>query len=319
VPLGLLAYNTALAMTTSPALPRIGWIGTGVMGAAMCGHLLEKGYPVAVYTRSKSKAEPLLAHGATWADSPREVSGCSDIVFTIVGFPRDVREVYFGPDGLLPSARAGQILVDMTTTEPTLAKEICAAARRVGADAVDAPVSGGDVGARNATLTIMVGGERSTVEALMPLFQAMGRRIIHEGGPGAGQHVKMCNQIQIAGSMIGMCEALVYGYKAGLPLETMIETIRGGAAACWALDHLAPRVLRRDFEPGFFIEHFIKDMGIALAEADRMNLALPGLALVHQLYVALRAQGHGRKGTQALVLALEQLSGVQSPATEMVG
>ena len=289
-------------------LPRVGWIGTGVMGGSMCGHVLAKGYPVVVHTRSKEKAQGLIDRGAAWADTPQAVGEQSDIVFTIVGFPADVREVYFGAKGLLPAVRAGQIFVDMTTTEPTLSREIYDAARSKGADGVDAPVSGGDVGARNATLTIMIGGDKQTVDGLMPLFETMGKRILYEGGPGAGQHTKMCNQIQIAGAMVGMCEALLYGHKAGLNLATMVETIRGGAAAYWGLDNLAPRVLKRDFAPGFIVEHFIKDMGIALAEADRMNIALPGLALVHQLYTIVRAQGHGRQGTQALVLALEDMS-----------
>jgi 3-hydroxyisobutyrate dehydrogenase len=294
--------------STSTQSTRIGWIGTGVMGSSMCGHLLAKGYPVAVNTRTKSKADSLVAAGATWADSPRAVGEQSDVVFTIVGFPADVREVYFGANGLLPAARSGQVFVDMTTTEPTLAKEIYDAARAKSAEAVDAPVSGGDVGARNATLSIMIGGDAATVQALMPLFETMGKRIMRQGGPGAGQHTKMSNQIVIAGTMVGVCESLLYGYKAGLSLDTMIETIRGGAAACWALDNLAPRIVKRDFAPGFVVEHFIKDMGIALAEADHLGIALPGLALVHQLYAVVRAQGHGKRGTQALMLALEDMS-----------
>ena len=290
------------------SLPRVGWIGTGVMGGSMCGHILAKGYPVTVNTRSKDKAHSLIDRGAAWADTPRAVGEQSDIVFTIVGFPADVREVYFGEKGVLSAARRGQVFVDMTTTEPSLAKQIYEAAKAKGADAVDAPVSGGDVGARNATLSIMIGGDKPTVDKLQPLFETMGKRILYQGGPGAGQHTKMCNQIMIAGTMIGMCEALLYGHKAGSNLDTMVETIRGGAAGCWSLDNYAPRILKRDFAPGFVVEHFIKDMGIALAEADRMNIALPGLALVHQLYTALRAQGHGRRGTQALMLALEDLS-----------
>lgn len=294
--------------TSKQALPRVGWIGTGVMGGSMCSHILHKGYPVIVHTRSKEKAQSLIEHGATWADTPQAVSDQSDIVFSIVGFPADVREVYFGTHGVIAAARSGQIFVDMTTTEPTLAKEIDAAARARGADGVDAPVSGGDVGARNATLSIMIGGDKATVDTLMPLFETMGKRILYQGGPGAGQHTKMCNQIMIAGTMVGMCEALLYGHKAGLTLDTMVETIRGGAAGCWALDNYAPRILKRDFAPGFVVEHFIKDMAIALAEADRMHIALPGLALVHQLYAIVRAQGHGRRGTQALMLALEEMS-----------
>jgi len=289
-------------------LPRIGWVGTGVMGSSMCGHLLAKGYPIVVSTRTKAKADALIERGAAWADTPKQVSEQSDVIFTIVGFPADVREVYFGAAGLLAGARSGHVFVDMTTTEPTLAKDIYEAARAKGAEGVDAPVSGGDVGARNATLSIMIGGNRSTVDSLTPLFEAMGKRIMYQGGPGAGQHTKMCNQIVIAGTMVGVCESLLYGYKAGLSPATMIDCIRGGAAACWTLDNLAPRIIKRDFAPGFFVEHFIKDMGIALAEADRMNIALPGLALVHQLYTIVRAQGHSRRGTQALMLALEEMS-----------
>jgi 3-hydroxyisobutyrate dehydrogenase len=282
------------------------------MGSSMCGHVLSRGYPVTIHTRSKARADALIRAGATWADVPRTVADQADIVFSIVGFPSDVREVYFGPNGLLRSVRAGQIFVDMTTTEPTLAKEIAEAASAGGAWAIDAPVSGGDVGARNATLSIMIGGDEAPVGTVMPLFEAMGKRIVRQGGPGAGQHAKMCNQIVIAGTMIGVCESLLYGYKAGLNVATMVETIRGGAAACWALDNLAPRILKRDFDPGFFVEHFIKDMGIALAEADRMGLALPGLALVHQLYIVVRSLGHGRDGTQALILALEKMSNTEA-------
>jgi 3-hydroxyisobutyrate dehydrogenase len=294
--------------SNSQQKPRIGWIGTGVMGLSMCGHLLAKGYPVAVSTRTKTRAQSLLDGGASWSDTPGAVGAQSDIVFTIVGFPSDVREVYFGDAGLVAGARQGQIFVDMTTTEPQIAKEIYDAARKKGAASIDAPVSGGDVGARNATLSIMIGGEPSAIDTVMPLFEAMGKRIMVQGGPGAGQHTKMSNQIVIAGTMVGVCESLLYAYKAGLSLDSMVECIRGGAAACWALDNLAPRIIKRDFAPGFIVEHFIKDMAIALAEADRMNIALPGLALAHQLYAVVRAQGHGRRGTQALMLALEQMS-----------
>jgi 3-hydroxyisobutyrate dehydrogenase len=279
------------------------------MGVSLCGHVLEKGYAVTVFNRTREKARPLIERGARWAASPAEAAREADVVFTMVGFPADVREVYLGAQGILAAARSGAILVDMTTTEPSLAREISAAAREKGTWAVDAPVSGGDVGARNATLSIMVGGEKEAVDGVMPLLEILGRKIVRQGGPGAGQHTKMCNQIVIAGTMIGMCESLLYGRKAGLELETMLSSIAGGAAACWALDNLAPRILKRNFDPGFFVEHFIKDMEIALKEARAMNLALPGLALVHQLYVAVRAQGHGKKGTHALMLALEHLAG----------
>lgn len=286
----------------------LGWIGTGIMGRSMCGHLLDHGHRVTIHSRTKSKTEELLQKGAAWADSPRAVAEASDIVFTMVGFPQDVRDVYFGERGVLGALRPGALAIDMTTTEPSLAAAIADGARARSAAAIDAPVSGGDVGARNATLSIMIGGEPDAVARAMPLLQLLGRNIVHQGGPGAGQHTKMCNQIVIAGTMIGVCESLVYGAKAGLDLEKMLQSIRSGAAGCWTLENLAPRVLARNFAPGFIVEHFIKDMGIALDEARRMPLALPGLALVHQLYVAVQAQGHGRAGTHALVLALEAIS-----------
>jgi 3-hydroxyisobutyrate dehydrogenase len=287
---------------------RIGWIGTGVMGRSMCGHLIDGGAKVTIFTRTRERAEPLLARGAGWSDTPRAVAEASDVLFTMVGFPADVREVYFGGHGVLHAARPGQVFVDMTTTKPSLAVEIASAARAKGADAVDAPVSGGDVGARNATLSIMAGGSPDAMDRVGPLLGAMGKTIVHQGEPGAGQHTKMCNQIVIAGTMIGVCESLLYGARAGLNLQTMLSSIRGGAAGCWTLENLAPRMLAGNFDPGFFVEHFIKDMGIALEEAERMRLSLPGLALVKQLYVATAAQGHARSGTHALFLALRQLS-----------
>ncbi|MEZ4827882.1 MAG: NAD(P)-dependent oxidoreductase [Bacteroidia bacterium] len=292
------------------ALPQIGWIGTGVMGISMVGHLIDAGYPATVYTRTAAKAKPALDKGALWADTPGEVAQKSEIVFTIVGFPSDVEEVYFGENGILSGARKGSLLVDMTTTRPSLAQKIYEAARAKGIGAVDAPVSGGDVGARNATLSIMTGGDKEDVDRIMPLLKIMGKNIIYEGKAGAGQHTKMCNQITIAGTMIGVCESLLYGYKAGLDLNVMLEAISGGAAGCWTLSNLAPRIVNRNFEPGFYVEHFVKDMEIALEEARRMNLALPGLALVHQLYKAVEAQGLGKKGTHSLTLALEKMSNV---------
>jgi 3-hydroxyisobutyrate dehydrogenase len=216
--------------------------------------------------------------------------------------------VYFADNGVLRSVKPGSVVIDMTTTEPSLSKEIYAAAKAKGVDAIDAPVSGGDVGARNATLSIMVGGDASAVNRVLPLFQILGNTIVHQGGPGAGQHAKLCNQIVIAGTMIGVCESLLYGAKAGLNLDTMLESIRGGGAGCWTLDNLAPRILQGNFAPGFMVDHFIKDMEIALAEADRMKLALPGLKLARELYRAVQAQGHGKSGTHALYLALESMS-----------
>jgi 3-hydroxyisobutyrate dehydrogenase len=290
---------------------RIGWIGTGVMGASMCGHLIDAGHPATVTTRTRERAEPLLAKGAAWADTPAEVAAASDVVFSIVGYPSDVRSVILGEDGALAGARAGSVVVDMTTSEPSLAVEIHEAARAKGVDAIDAPVSGGDVGAQNAALVIMVGGDEEPIERVRPLLERMGKTIERQGGPGAGQHAKMVNQILIATGMIGVCEALLYGYKAGLDLETVLATVSPGAAGSWSLSNYGPRALRGDFEPGFRVEHFVKDMGIALEEAKRMNLSLPGLALAQQLYVALQAQGYGRKGTHSLLLALARLSDVE--------
>lgn len=288
----------------------IGWVGTGVMGTSMLGHLNAAGYKCVVYNRTKQKAEPLLNKGVEWANSPGEVAACSDIIFTIVGFPKDVREVYLGADGILNSAQSGTTVVDMTTTEPSLAVEIYTAAKTKGIHSIDAPVSGGDVGAKNAALSIMVGGDKEAFEKVVPLFEIMGKQIVYQGKAGSGQHTKMCNQITIAGTMIGVCEALLYGYKAGLDLPTMLSSISGGAAGCWTLNNLAPRIVERNFDPGFFVEHFIKDMSIALKEAEIMGLSLPGLALVKQLYLAVQAQGHGKMGTHALSLALEKISGL---------
>jgi 3-hydroxyisobutyrate dehydrogenase len=297
--------------TIAPGKTRIGWIGTGVMGSSMAGHLLNKGYAVTVFNRTRDKAKPLLERGAQWADSPKAVAQRSDLIFSIVGFPHDVREVILGSDGALNGAAAGAVLVDMTTSEPSLAREIYQAAQARGVASVDAPVSGGDVGAREARLSIMVGGDKEVVERIRPLFEAMGKTIVYQGPAGAGQHTKMVNQILIATAMIGICEALLYGHKAGLDLNTVLESVSGGAAGSWSLSNYAPRMLKGNFDPGFFVEHFIKDMGIALAEAKRMNLSLPGLALAEQLYLALEAQGHGRKGTHALMLALAKLSNLE--------
>lgn len=295
----------------SPKRTTIGWIGTGVMGSPMCLHLIKKHYKAIVNNRTKRKAKQLIENGAKWAQSPKVVAENADVIFTIVGFPRDVRQVYLGKDGIIEGLKKGSVLVDMTTTEPSLAEEIYEEARRKGASSVDAPVSGGDIGAQAGTLSIMVGGDKDAVNTVMPLLKFMGDNIVHQGGAGKGQHAKMCNQIMASALMIGMCETLLYGYKAGLDLNTMLSSVSKGAAASWMLDNLAPRIVKRDFRPGFYVEHFIKDMGIALNEAERMNLMLPGLSLVNQLYIAAKAQGHGRKGTQALLLALEKISDVK--------
>jgi 3-hydroxyisobutyrate dehydrogenase len=287
-------------------LQRIGWIGTGIMGASMCGHLMTAGHPATIFTRTRTRAEPLLARGAVWAAAPRAVAAAADVVFTMVGYPADVREVVLGPNGVLAGAAPGTILVDMSTSEPALAREIEAAARAHGVASLDAPVSGGDVGAREARLSIMVGGDAATFTRVRPLFERLGRTIVHQGPAGSGQHTKMVNQILIATGMIGVCEALVYARKSGLDVPTVLESVSGGAAGSWSLTNYVPRIEKGDLAPGFMIEHFVKDMGIALAECQRMGLVLPGLELAEQLYAGLVAQGHGRKGIQALVLALEQ-------------
>jgi 3-hydroxyisobutyrate dehydrogenase len=297
-------------MTDTRSLGPLGWIGTGLMGASMCGHLMQAGHPMTVFTRTRQRAEPLLARGARWAETPRAVGAAADVVFVMVGTPADVREVVLGADGVLAGARAGAALVDMTTSEPALAREIEAAARRKDVGALDAPVSGGDVGAREARLSIMVGGEPAVFERVRPLLAHLGRTIVLQGPAGAGQHTKMVNQTLIATGMIGVCEALLYAHRAGLDLARVLESVSGGAAGSWSLTNYAPRMLRGDFAPGFAVAHFLKDLGIALAEARRMRLALPGLALAEQLYRAVEAQGEGANGIQALLHALERLSAV---------
>ena len=289
-------------------LERIGWIGTGVMGASMCGHLLKAGFPVRVYNRTRAKAAPLIELGAEWCDSPAQVAEDSEIIFTIVGFPADVEATYLGEHGVLAGADAGSVIVDMTTSEPALAKKIHAAAAAKSIASLDAPVSGGDLGARNGTLSIMVGGEKTPYEQALPFFQIMGQNVNLMGGPGAGQHTKMSNQILIAGTMIGVVESLLYGYKAGLDLDEVIDVIGAGAAGCWSINNLGRRIAKGDFDPGFFIKHFIKDMGIALNEARSMGLTVPGLSLVHQFYVAASAMGYENLGTQALYKVLETMT-----------
>jgi 3-hydroxyisobutyrate dehydrogenase len=292
---------------------RLGWIGLGVMGDSMCAHLQRAGYALTVHTRTRARAAQRLAEGAAWADTPRAVAEASDVVFTMVGFPRDVRAVAFGEHGVLAGLRAGGILVDMTTSEPALAVELAAAARARGAWAIDAPVSGGDVGAREARLSIMVGGDAEPVAAVRPALEALGRTIVHQGGPGAGQHTKAVNQTLIASNMVGVCEGLLYAHRAGLDPERVLASVASGAAGSWSLANLAPRMLAGDTAPGFTVEHFVKDMEIALQEAERMRLSLPGLSLAKELYERLAAHGHARSGTQALILALASLSGIEWP------
>lgn len=299
---------TTTAITTEKT--KIGWIGTGVMGASMCKHLMDAGFSTTVYTRSKSKAQSLIDAGAQWAATPREVAEQSDVVFAIVGFPRDVREVFLCPEkGALAGSKPGNILVDMTTSEPSLAVEMFTLAKKSGVHMLDAPVSGGDKGAREGILSIMIGGEKDVVESLQPCWQAMGKTIVHQGPSGSGQHTKMVNQTLIATMMVGVCEALVYGHRAGLDLETVLKSVGSGAAGSWSLTNLAPRIMENNFDPGFFVEHFVKDMGIALAESRRMGLSMPGLALAEQLYQSVQAKGWAKNGTHALTLALADMSG----------
>lgn len=298
-------------MTVSAEKGRLGFIGTGVMGASMCGHLLDAGHRVTIYTRTRERAASLESMGATWANSPAEVAAASDVAFAIVGYPSDVREVFLGEHGAVAGAAAGSVLVDMTTSEPSLAVDIHRVAASKGVGSIDAPVSGGDVGARNATLSIMVGGDEDDVLRVRPLLEIMGSTVVHLGGPGAGQHTKMMNQILIASGMIGVCEALLYAQQAGLDLEKALEAVSGGAAGSWSLSNYGPRMLAGDFDPGFFVDHFVKDMGIALDEAETMGLPVPGLALAHQLYVSLQARGGGQRGTQALLLAMADLASVR--------
>ena len=278
------------------------------MGVPMCEHLLRAGYSLTINSRTKVKAEGLLQQGAQWVETAAEIVADTDVVLTMLGFPKDVRDIYLSREGLLAKARPGQVFVDLTTSEPALAREIVERAREQDVSVLDAPVSGGDAGAKQGTLSIMVGGDPSAFEAVKPVLGVFGKLLVHHGAAGCGQHAKLCNQITIAGTMVGVCEALLYAHQAGLDGEKLLESIRQGAAGCWALDHLAPKILQRDFAPGFFVEHFIKDMGIALVEANRMGLLLPGLAVVHKLYQAVQTYGHGRSGTHALFLALEHVS-----------
>jgi len=287
---------------------KIGWIGTGIMGNPMAKHLVNAGYKLNVYNRTRQKTEELIGMGAVWYNTPADVAANSDVVITMIGFPKDVEECYFGEQGIFTKIKKRNILIDMTTTKPSLAVKIFEEAARAGAEFIDAPVSGGQVGAVNASLSIMIGGKKEVVDSVMPIFQVMGKNMVYQGKAGAGQHTKMCNQITIAGTMIGVCEGLIYGVKAGLDLNTMLESISKGAAACWTLDVLAPKVVKGDFAPGFSVDNFVKDLTIALEEAEAMKLPLPGLALVKQLYLSIQAIGKGSSGTQVLYLALKRLA-----------
>lgn len=287
-------------MIVSPEQTTVGFIGTGVMGKSMAGHLQKAGYALHVYTRTAAKAEELIKQGATWHESPASLAAACGVIITMVGYPKDVEEIYLGENGIIANASSGAYLIDMTTSSPQLAARIYEEALKSGMHALDAPVSGGDIGAKNAKLSIMVGGEKTDYEAVRPIFELMGKNIVHQGPAGAGQHTKMCNQIAIASNMMGVCEALAYAKTSGLDPEIVLKSIETGAAGSWSLSNLGPRMIAGDYEPGFFVKHFIKDMGIALSSAEEMGLQTPGLALAKSLYEELSELGYDDKGTQIL-------------------
>ncbi len=295
-------------MLITPETSKIGWVGTGVMGHSMCRNLMEAGFQVSLYSRTQKKAADLIAAGANWCESPKAVAQASDVIFSIVGMPSDVREVFLSDRGVLAGCHPGNIVVDMTTSEPQLAIELADAARRLGVHSVDAPVSGGDVGARTGTLSIMIGGDAEVVTALEPCWKAMGKTYVRQGEAGSGQHAKIVNQILVAAGMIGVCESLLYAQQSGLDLETVLQSVSSGAAGSWALSNLAPRIVSGNFDPGFFVEHFVKDLGIAMRESKRMSLKLPGLELACELYERVVSRGDGRLGTHALQMTLSEMS-----------
>lgn len=279
----------------------VGFIGLGVMGQSMAKNILRAGYPLQVYTRTKKKAEQLIEQGAVWKNTVQELASDCDVIITIIGYPQDVEQVYLGQDGIIQSARPDTYIIDMTTSKPALAKKIYEEAKGKKLFALDAPVSGGDIGAREARLAIMVGGDKDAYEYCLPIFETMGQNIVYQGEAGSGQHTKMCNQIAIAAGMIGVCEAIAYAESSGLDPANVLKSISTGAAGSWSLSNLAPRMLADDFEPGFFVKHFIKDMGIALEESGNMDLQTPGLKLAHDLYEKLAQSGEENSGTQALI------------------
>ena len=287
---------------------KIGWVGTGVMGKSMCLHILKKGYQLSVYNRTKEKAGQLCRQGASWFETPGEVAAASDLTFTMVGEPPDVEQVILGKGGILERSRPGSVIVDMTTSEPSLARRIYLEAKGKSVSSLDAPVSGGDIGAQEGTLAIMVGGDEDVFKRVLPVFELMGKNIAYMGGPGTGQHTKMTNQIVIAATMVGVVESLLYAHRAGLDLDAVIDIIGKGAASSWSLNQLGRRIVKGDFAPGFYIRHFVKDMGIALLEARKMKLSLPGLALANQFYTAAMAEGLDAEGTQALYKVLDRLN-----------
>ena len=280
---------------------KIGFVGTGVMGASMVRHLLNAGHEVHVYNRTKKKTDSLVEAGAIWQESPAEVMKQSNVIITIVGYPTDVEETYFGEKGILNAVKSGDVLIDMTTSQPSLAVKIYEAAKEKGAEALDAPVSGGDKGAQNGTLTTMVGGDQATFEKVKPILDVFSGKVMLQGPAGSGQHTKMANQIMIAGTMTGMTELMAYAKAAGLNVAKVIEQVGSGAAGNWSLANYSPRILTDDYSPGFFVKHFIKDLKIALEEADKLGVDLPGTKLAKDLYERLAGKGFEDAGTQALI------------------
>ena len=284
---------------------KIGFIGTGVMGNPMASHILKEGYELYVYNRTSAKTQSLVASGAHACDSPGSVAEMCDIIFAIVGFPKDVETVFLGSNGIVEKAKPGSIIVDMTTSTPDLAKKIASVAIKKGLHSLDAPVSGGDVGAKSGMLSIMVGGKKEIFNRVLPLFELMGSNVVYQGSAGSGQHTKMANQIGIASSMLAMCESLTYAKAAGLDQETVLKSISSGAAGSWSLTNLAPRILRDDYEPGFFVRHFIKDMQIAIDSSEAMGIPIPGLKVAKAKFDQIADQGLDNKGTQAVIKAYE--------------
>jgi len=297
--------------TVHPETTRIGWIGTGVMGRSMCSHILNAGFKTAIYNRSARKMDDLLHSGAIGCSSPRDVALQSDVVFSMVGYPSDVEEVLLGPEGVLPHIAEGGVIVDMTTSKPGLAVQIAEQSAKKNVFALDAPVSGGDIGAREARLSIMVGGDAAVFEALMPIWKVIGTNYVHQGPAGSGQHTKVVNQILIAASMVGLCESMLYAKQSGLDPTNVLKSVSAGAAGSWSLTNLTPRILRGDFAPGFFVDHIVKDLGIAIEEADSLELDLPGLVHARKMYAYLQTLDHGSSGTQSLILAIAKMNGVE--------
>ncbi len=292
-------------MSIEPGKTIVGFIGLGVMGQSMAGHILNAGYELHVYNRTKSKAEKITSKGAVWEDTVVELTTKCNVIITIVGFPADVENVYLGDKGILNHATKGTIVIDMTTSSPDLAENIYEKAKEKGIDSLDAPVSGGDLGAQNASLSIMVGGDRKTFDKAFPLFEVMGKNIVLQGKSGSGQHTKMANQIAIAAGLVAVCESLAYAKKAGLDPETVLKSIGKGAAESWSLNNLGPRMIAQNVEPGFYIKHFIKDMNIAAASSTRLGLKTPGLDLTLSLYKRMADMGFENNGTQALFKLFE--------------